>query len=282
MSFELDEVLKRIDSSLLSKLRSFYRDYFSDDDSCIKFIYNCVKAEPIIQGLDFYEDEEQPGVFVLGNGETFSDDVFIPRRMLNSVERLVTVARDMDQIRREKDIFKIIFIVTCVETLQLLTGEYSSNDSKAKMLFSFFDEYTSIEDKEYISERFKLSDEDLISEEELINDGEQTTDEEQISDENLIKEEEDPFRQFIGVINEYRNCAAHEGNYWDYCFNNEAECDKHPLRLIVRIDLVDFKRENKKLHHFHTLISYREFEKIFVRTCISLITNYVEKHSVCS
>lgn len=274
MSFELDEVLKRIDSRSLSKLRSFYRDYFSDDDSCIKFLYNCVKAEPIIQGLDFYEDEEQPGVFVLENGETYHDDVFIPRRMLNSVERLVTVARDMDQIRREKDVFKIIFIVTCVETLQLLSGKYSSDASKAKMLFSFFDEYTSIEDKKYISERFYLSDDELLSP------GELNSDEKPIGDKKPIKkekeDEEDPFRQFIGVINEYRNCAAHEGNYWDYCFNNEVDSDKYPLRLIVRIDLKEFKRENKKLHHFHTLISYREFEKIFVRTCISFIKKHVE------
>lgn len=59
-------------------------------------------------------------MFMNNQGATINDSDFIPRRMLNAVERLVTAARDMEQIRRGKDVFKIVYLVTCIETLQLL------------------------------------------------------------------------------------------------------------------------------------------------------------------
>ena len=54
------------------------------------------------------------------NLDAVDENIFIPRRMLNAVARFVTVARDMEQIRRGKDIFKVCFLVTCIETLQIL------------------------------------------------------------------------------------------------------------------------------------------------------------------
>ena len=247
MHNELDAILKRIDSRLLSKIWGFYRNYFVDDSSCLHFIYNCLKSEPENNGLCYRESKDQPGVFIAENGDTINDNVFIPRRMLNAVERLVSAARDMDQIRRGKDVFKIVFLVTCVETLQQLGGK---SGSKKEWLFSFFRNFTSEDDKQFISKRFKHDDEEAV------------------------KANEDSFQQFIGVINEYRNCAAHEGDYWNYCFNNNADKDEWPILLIVKIDLEKYSIKNKKEHCFRTQISYNEFEAIFVRTCISFIQNY--------
>ncbi len=248
MSAELNEILKRTGSRHLSKLWSFYRDYFPDDDSCLAFIYHCLKNEPILQGK-FAKETGQPGVFSTEDGITFSDDVFIPRRMLNSVERLVMAARDMEQIRRGKDIFKIVYLVTCIETLQKLSGK---DKSKKDLLFSFFEDYVSDEDKSFISKRFKHDDEDS----------------------QTIKN--DSFKQFVGVINEYRNCAAHEGDYWNYCFNNNADRDTWPIQFILKIDLTNFSPNNKKEHCFHTQLSYNDFETIFIRACITFIKKYVD------
>lgn len=250
MQDELDAILKRIDSRHLSKLWGFYRDYFTDDPSCLLFIYDCVKSEPEKRGIIYQETHNQPGVFIAENGETIVDDVFIPRRMLNTVERLVSAARDMDQIRRGKDVFKIVYLVTCVETLQQLRG---NDSSKKELLFSFFADYTSEEDKAFISMRFKHDDEEKPS------------------------GEDNSFRQFVGVINEYRNCAAHEGDYWDYCFNNNIDKDEFPVLLIVKIDLDNFSRKNKKEHCFQTQLSYKDFEAVFIRTCISYIKKYLEE-----
>lgn len=51
---------------------------------------------------------------------------FIPGRMVNTAERLVSAARDMEQIRHGKDVLKVVFLVTCVETLQNLIGKSGS------------------------------------------------------------------------------------------------------------------------------------------------------------
>lgn len=252
MQDELDAILKRIDSRHLSKLWSFFRDYFPDDPSCLLFLHNCVKNEPKKRGIIYQEIPNKPGAFISEKGDTVVDAVFIPRRMLNTVERLVSAARDMDQIRRGKDVFKIVYLVTCVETLQQLGGKDSS---KKNLLFSFFDDYTSEEDKSYISKRFKHDDEEKTN------------------------REEDSFQQFVGLINEYRNCAAHEGDYWNYCFNNNVDRDVFPVTLIMKIDLDSYSRKNKKEHYFQTQLSYKDFETVFVRTCISYIKQYVAECS---
>lgn len=250
MEDKLAHILQRIDSRCLSILWSFYRDYFPDDVSCLKFIYDCIEKEPTPNGKSYTENKERPGVFVSQNGEEIYDEAFIPQRMLNCVERMVSAARDMEQIRCGKDVFKIVFLVTCVETLQKLSGK---DEPKKDMLFDFFETFTSKDDKKYIANRFAHDDE------------------EQIDSNN----QENSFQQFVGVINEYRNCAAHEGDYWNYCFNNNSDKDEYPVLLVVKIDLEKYSRKNKKEHCFRTQISYHEFEDIFVRTCIAYITRYV-------
>ena len=84
----------------------------------------------------------------------------------------------------------------------------------------------------------------------------------------------DPFKQFIGVFNEYRNCATHEGEYWEFCFSRG---DGDPVYLIVEINLETFSYKNKKEHRFQTTISYKDFEGIFVRACINFINCYIEE-----
>lgn len=249
MSEQLKCILDRIDSKHLSKLWLFYRDYFPDDTSCLQFFYNALRNEPernaVINHLSNNEQEQYQSV----NRSTICDTDFIPRRMINEVERLISAARDMEQIRRGKDIFKIVFLVTCVETLQNLIG---NNVIKKKQLFDFFEKYTTKTDKDYIASNFILE------------------------DENIVSHECSGFKCFIGIINEYRNCAVHEADYWDLCFNNRE--DGFPLLINLKINLENFSKNNKKDHCFHTTISYKAFEKIFVRTCIHFIQDYMSNH----
>ena len=164
----------------------------------------------------------------------------------------------MEQIRRGKDVFKIIYLVTCVETLQLLkktaTDVNGSANSKKEILFDFFEKYVEDKDRIFIKKNFSHDDEDHI----LISG---------------LHEQEDSFQQFIGVINEYRNCAAHEGEYWEFCFANNI--DGYPTLLMLNIDLEHYSRKNKREHCFRSTISYKNFEDIFVRTCIHFIRSYV-------
>lgn len=247
MSEQLNCVLRRIDSRHLSKLWVFYRDHFSDDASCLQFLYDALKNEPEHDAAMYYLSDVEGEIYTAENGDTICDSVFVPRRMLNTVERLVMAARDMEQIRRGKDVFKIVFLVTCVEAMQNLIG---NDDSKIGQLFAFFENHTSDIDKAYIASHFILDNEEVFS-------------------------GYDGFKSFVGAINEYRNCAAHEGDYWDYCFNNND--DEYPLLVILKIDLEKFSRNNKIEHCFQTTISYKKFEEIFVRACIHFIQTYTSK-----
>lgn len=67
--------------------------------------------------------------------------------------------------------------------------------------------------------------------------------------------------QFIEILNEYRNCAVHEGKYFDYIFN-QGEDDSW------QIVSLSGKKED---YCFETRISYHEFEQIFIRCCIKFI-----------
>lgn len=243
MDEKLNAILQRIDSRHLAKLWSFYRDYFKNDEECLQFVLDSIRQEPV------YNQQDKIDKYL----EHFSDDnysdpddrFFIPRRMMNCVQRMVSAARDMEQIRQGMDIFKIVFLVTCVETLQKLSG----HDGKKKdMLFDFFLTYTSENDKSFIRAHFAHGTWGLY-------------------------DDEDSFEQFVGVLNEYRNCAAHEGEYWDYCFNNDSE--QKPVSIFVKIDLERYSSKNKKVIVFETTLSYRRFEAIFIRTCIEFIRRYV-------
>ena len=69
-------------------------------------------------------------------------------------------------------------------------------------------------------------------------------------DEEGAELDDDSFKYFVGVINEYRNSAAHEGEYWEYCFNNNF--DGYLVPPVVRIDLENFSgRDEKKKALFH-------------------------------
>ena len=129
---KLRTVLARIDTGHLSKLWIFYRDYFKSDEACLDFIFDVVHNEPL--STTWQQDVDE--------------SLFIPRRMMNCVERMVSTASDMELIRKGKDIFKIVLLVSCVETLQTLAGNKSM--SKKEMLFNFWENYTSKQDKAYI------------------------------------------------------------------------------------------------------------------------------------
>ncbi len=241
MDEKITTILQRVDSRLLSKLWLFFRDYFDSDESCLNFIFRAVRQEPV------YSKEELKKRFkeALDNDSFVDPDdhLFIPRRMLNCTERMVSAARDMEQIRQGKDIFKIVLLVSCVETLQKLKGKRCT---KRELLFDFFEENTLPEDREYIKKRFAHGEQGLYT-------------------------DEDSFWQFISVLNEYRNAAAHEGQYWDTCFNNYDK--QTPISIMINTQLK--KNTTRAEHVFETTLSYREFDQIFVRTCISFITDYV-------
>lgn len=241
MDEKLSAILQRMGSKQLSKLWLFYRDYFQNDEGCLNFLFSAVKKEPV------YSDEERKELFFKAY-ETKgyvdpNDSLFIPHRMLNCVERMVSAARDMEQIRQGKDVFKVVLLVSCVETLQKLSGK---EGHKKDLLLDFFENNTSVKDKNYIRKHFAHGSQGIYP-------------------------NEDSFWQFVSVLSAYRNAAAHEGSYEKDCFKNYS--GKKPLAVRVKTTLT--KESPNAEHIFETTLSYQKFEEIFVRSCISFIKNYI-------
>ena len=190
-----------------------------------------------------YTDEEQIELFFKAFEEKNyvdpNDSLFIPHRMLNCVERMVSAARDMEQIRQGKDVFKVVLLISCSETLLTLSGK------RSKKFLDFMECNTSTVDKNYIREHFMRVTKTLYP-------------------------GEDRFWQFANMLREYRNAAAHEGLYWETCFKNTS--NQMPIMITTKL-----KPDDKETgtYLFETNISYQKFEEIFVRTCISFIKNYV-------
>ena len=264
MNDKLSHILKRVNSVSFARLWMFYRSSFASDEECLDFLHYVLKDTPA--ELEYYREH---GKLLSEVDEDGYNKNLIPRKMLFSVERLVSVARNMDDVRRGQDIFKIVYLVSCVESLQKLRGK---DCHKREMLFDFFETFTSDEDKDYITEHFSRGCRGLYP-------------------------KDNAFWQFVNALSAHRNAAVHEGAYHDFFFNNDDE--EYPLtisvefdhitpeflKILVRAEGLEEKSEEYKIFVekkkkdptilYETTLSYREFEKIFIRTSIEFIRQYV-------
>ena len=292
------EILQQIRSPHFATPWLFYRKYFPDDETCLQFLYDAILFNPSPESPLLTTDERWA---LTTNSQSENDEThLIPLKMLNTVQRLVSAAHDMDQIRRGKDVFKVIYLVTCAETLLILFDEKNREIGKRWLWLRFWKRNASDEDKNTIRSKFSRDCLTEISETELksqfFEKGSQelydavikikraskkaTKETETQESEPELKWEDhsDTFELFLNVMHEVRNSAIHDGAYWEHFFNNHGD---EPLQFQLMIDLDKFspKIEDKQLHWFLTELSYQEFEDIFVRTSIRLIRNYVAQHT---
>ena len=285
------EILQQIRSTHFAALWLFYRKHFPNDETCLQFLHDAILFNPTPESPLLTSDKHWALIAI---GQSESDETHsIPLKMLNTVQRLVNAAHDMDQIRRGKDVFKVIYLVTCAETLLILFDEKNRKTSKRQLWLRFWKMNVSDEDKQSIQSKFSRDCIGELSEDELKNqyfkrgsrelyEAIKKSEHQENKDEQKEKSEQEPewedrsdtFELFLNVMNEVRNSAIHDGAYWEHFFNNHGE---EPLQFQLMIDLDKFspKLEDKQLHWFLTELSYQEFEDMFVRTSIQLIRNYV-------
>ena len=111
------EILQQIRSTHFAALWLFYRKHFPNDETCLQFLHDAILFNPTPESPLLTSDKHWALIAI---GQSESDETHsIPLKMLNTVQRLVNAAHDMDQIRRGKDVFKVIFLVTCEEVLEL-------------------------------------------------------------------------------------------------------------------------------------------------------------------
>ena len=214
------------------QMSEFYRDNFESERDMISFF---VKV--------FQNDDKDK----------------TPRRMMNQIQHLVSIANDIDQIRPGRDPLRIFFIKTCLEALCALSG------MKKPVFYEGFPSYMSDEGKAYILENFSLTGfEDVYMNHQYEASHELTIDD------------------FFEIIKAVRDIVAHEGNYWEMQFF--ALDDDSTWIASLETDrqiLKSYKYQNQqkmtRTYVFNTTMQYERYKYYFVESCINFLLGYIEQ-----
>ncbi|HVJ49450.1 hypothetical protein [Desulfitobacterium sp.] len=204
----------------------------------------------------------------------YYEDTNIPRRMVNIVEWLVTLADDIEQIRKGKDGLKIFFLVVCIESLYKLANP-EEKQSKMSVVIDFFENIICREDREFILRNVKRSLADkrfniFREENESYEDYEHRIAEEIDGSFNT----EIDIQTFAKIINEVRNMFVHEGNFWEFHF---PDGDGISLinSLVFAETYQEFKLKQKNERIYEINLTYRDFRRICVKGYIRYICNFL-------
>lgn len=212
--------MKGIDDELKQKLHNFYKDFITDFSYRENFIEEKLKCK---------------------KSNT-------PRRMINSVERLVTLSNDIEKIRKRESL-KIFFLVVCIETLYSLRCEHlKTKMKKIDMVIDFFTNFIALDDQDKICKDVEIS---ICG----MNPQIVATD----------------MEVFALIINEIRNIFAHEGNYWSFSF----AYDDVPIINVVTSSIC--KGSEKSELSVSTSLYFEDFKRICVNGYINFIDTFFTK-----
>lgn len=178
-----------------------------------------------------------------------------PRQMMNQIQRLVSLADDIVQIRPGRDSLRIFFIKTCLEALCALSG------MKKTDFYESFPSYMSDKGKAYILENFLLTDfEDEASYQLSIDD-------------------------FFEIVKAVRDIVAHEGNYWEMQFFARDDgslwiASLETERQILKSYKYQEQKKISRTYVFETTMQYERFKYYFVEACINFLLEYIGRKEV--
>jgi len=242
----IEEFRNFYDCLLLKELKEFFQEFIAEDEEFVE------------------------GVFSYGKSK-------IPRRMLNSIKRLVSLPDDMVimrlgnstslvenlvEIKPIRDGLKVFYYVVGIESLYKLS---QSKLKKREMVQDFFNNHVSFLDKALIQEKVK----------EIFYEKDSIADEENFES----KERKDiEIKTFADLINEFRNIFVHEGDYWKFSFVDKNSCEeKDSFSEIEEVEEEMPEIEvllDKEKRYFELGLTYKEFRKICANGYISFVRDY--------
>lgn len=191
-----------------------------------------------------------------------------PRRIMNHIQQLVSLADDIDTIRPQRDPLRIFFLRTCNEAVYRLYNEGAATTSK-KVIDNFFNEYLPEEGKNYILENFKFTEVDYHAQPDFQS-GRYIDNKEGYS---LT------IADFALLFYKTRGMVTHEGDYWslqyfsrstdDTIWCTQVETDEKILTCIER------EKGKKYTYYFQTTMNYELFRKYFVLGCLNMLDEYI-------
>jgi len=239
------------DEDLLPKLLDFYAPFVSDMDELATFISSALRLR------------SNP----------------FPRRMLNSAHRLITLADAMDEVRPGKDSLKIFYYVVCIESLYFLRD--GDVENKTLTIVEFFNTYIEENDRQIILDNFHRN---LADEKYNVHKRPDETYDEYLERLNTSVDRTFNTRVsmdiFSRVINEIRNCFAHEGDYWNFHFASGSHSVMNSLTVAENQAESGLKRKRitdglKRIYSVD--LTYEQFKAACVRGFLQFIKSYMKE-----
>lgn len=220
----------------------FYRPYFQNEEKLNDFFYQVFKNDATDK---------------------------TPRRMMNQIQRFVSLANDIDKIRPSKDALRIVFIRTCIESLCKLANPNNETQER-KDKTSFFSKCLDKNSQEYILDNFIFTGLEPAYEIE--------------EKERLLFDQKEYYNLTIDdfglILFAIRGMAVHEGDYWSMQFfskNNEYTWVTQVTTDYKMIACYNLQKGKPITYRFETTLEYEKFIECFVKGCICYLQYYICK-----
>lgn len=224
--------LSEIEQQYFLELKEFYSPYFPTSEDVDIFIDKAIQVD--------WDDRKA-------------------RQMLFQVQRFVSLATEIDNIRPARDGLRVLFLKCCMESLAKLSGKEN------KKFFEYFANFFSEYGKDYILNNFSLS---FI---EYSKNG------------STIHEKCNlNIADILSIIKAMRNMVVHNGNYWElqlFAHDKDSIWLTHIETKEQLLSKVSFSNNSKQsvTYHFKTTLQYEKFIYFFVEACTNYISDYVNK-----
>lgn len=162
-----------------------------------------------------------------------------PLRIMNTIERLMSLEEDVVRIRPREGL-TLFFLVVCIESIYV----FSETDLKWKVT-DFFTNHVAPTDQEDLIRGIQRS----LSDDSIRERGRE------LSIETIAR-----------LISKVRNTFAHEGVYWTFHFADE---DRVPTLNIIK--LKEASGEDEAEHSYEVTLTLEEFKSIVIRGCIRFL-----------
>ncbi len=153
----------------MDKWLKFYEPFFEDRQSAIQFVERCENLTP-------------------------ENSNHIAKIMMHQTQRLLSIANDMPQIRPQREVLQLLFVLICAENIAKLHDDYTDEGKSRYYVRKFFESFLSDSYQKKIGNGF-IDNED-----------------------NLLR----PLglRKAIDILYDVRCDVVHEGNYWGLSFHD--------------------------------------------------------------
>jgi hypothetical protein len=133
--------------------------------------------------------------------------------MMHQVQRLISIAEDLPQIRQGKESLQLMFLLICAENIAKMHAHYDDDGRSKEYVRRFFAQHVAANDQQTLERSFTTHDFQALA-----------------------------LQQIVDALYGVRCDVVHEGNYWGFHFHDgRMAIQNHGPDMIVSIQLSAFR-----------------------------------------